>query len=450
MYHRQYFGKDNTLFNNRNENLGKSELLILERFGVGQSSEYSRCIFHFDVDILKKSWEKCEYGDLANVTHKLYFKISEIKSDNSCEDYLNEICLFRLGQEWVEGCGTSLDCGSCGAIATLGCLESTLPSNWFKASPSTIWEFQGALSTGTTTSVSCAYYDCDGDYLIFDVTDEVNNLITGSTENYGYCMAFPRETELSGNTYQYISLFSRETNTFYEPYLETECIDIVKDDRSDFYLDKLNRLYLYVGVDGEPTKLDETPIVNIYNEKNELQITLTGTCGGHGLYFVEFELSSTTINRCSMWQDEWTNLVIKGKNRPNVKMKFLLKEADEYYSFEQPTAYTEEYALGFRGIRRDEKIRRGDIKKIYVDARTPKNPTKKTAVQQLYYRIYIKENGNNQLDIIKWHPVNMGVCENWFLLDTSWMRPQNYFLDFKLVKNQTIKTYPEEIKFSII
>jgi hypothetical protein len=55
-----------------------------------------------------------------------------------------------------------------------------------------------------------------------------------------------------------------------------------------------------------------------------------------------------------------------------------------------------------------------------------------------------------QLDVIPWTPVNIGACENFVYLDTTWMLPQHYYLDFKAVSNSEERTYPEEIKFLIL
>jgi hypothetical protein len=53
--------------------------------------------------------------------------------------------------------------------------------------------------------------------------------------------------------------FTNNTQTFYEPYIETKYDNHIIDDRNNFILDKLNKLYLYVNVGGNPTNLDALP-----------------------------------------------------------------------------------------------------------------------------------------------------------------------------------------------
>jgi hypothetical protein len=57
--------------------------------------------------------------------------------------------------------------------------------------------------------------------------------------------------------------FTNNTQTFYEPYIETKYDNHIIDDRNNFILDKLNKLYLYVNVGGNPTNLDALPTVII-------------------------------------------------------------------------------------------------------------------------------------------------------------------------------------------
>ena len=452
MYFRTYFEKDNTILKDSLYNFGASPVIDLFYGGTRQNPIYSRYIFKFDESRLKTMYDNCELGDLSQVKHKLKFKNCGYKNDEiSCMATNFDLCLFPLNQDWDEGCGSDTNCaGLCSNIAKINCNVSLSVSNWKYATSDTEWNQFGIFS-GTTEYISCQSINCDSYDIEFDVTDIVNDLITGTTINYGYGLAFDHNLELSGSTIQqHLNLFGKETRTFFEPYLETEYINWIKDDRTNFYLDKDNRLYFFVEVDGQPTALDNLPIVKIYNPQNILQATITAKCQGLGIYYVDYLISSGTIDKCMAWVDEWTNVSLFGLSKPNVKMKFLLKPADEYFSFGSGFSRPEEYAFGFRGIKRDEKIVRGDVRKINIDVKSPSNPTKQKAVDGIFYRVYLKDGQYDELDIIKWHPLNSGICENWFLLDTSWMIPQVYYLDFKIVKSQTIKTYSKELKFIVI
>ena len=74
---------------------------------------------------------------------------------------------------------------------------------------------------------------------------------------------------------QYTGFFTRHTQTFYEPYLETSYNCTIEDDRADFYLDKNNKLYLYVNTGGNPTNLDSLPSqVQIKDQDDNIYTTI--------------------------------------------------------------------------------------------------------------------------------------------------------------------------------
>ena len=60
---------------------------------------------------------------------------------------------------------------------------------------------------------------------------------------------------------QYVGFFTRHTQTYYEPFVETSYNNPIRDDRKNFYRGKVNRLYLYTNLGGEPTNLDSKPNV---------------------------------------------------------------------------------------------------------------------------------------------------------------------------------------------
>jgi len=89
----------------------------------------------------------------------------------------------------------------------------------------------------------------------------VNGLLTGDTNN-GLGIAYARAYEQMNNiALQYVGFFTNNTQTFYEPFVETIYTNHIHDDRNDFYLDKPNKLYLYVNLAGNPTNLDFNPSV---------------------------------------------------------------------------------------------------------------------------------------------------------------------------------------------
>jgi hypothetical protein len=71
----------------------------------------------------------------------------------------------------------------------------------------------------------------------FPNTNEINLLLQGQIPNHvGWGIAYlPAVENLTGTDSSYsVAFFTRHTQTFYEPYLETNYNDLVQDDRNYF------------------------------------------------------------------------------------------------------------------------------------------------------------------------------------------------------------------------
>jgi hypothetical protein len=105
--------------------------------------------------------------------------------------------------------------------------------------------------------------------------------------------------------------------------------------------------------------------------------------------------------------------------------------------------------MNLSGIRRDEKIKRGDLRKVFVNVREPYTINQSSVIDGLQYRVWIRE-GNTEVNVIDWMDVNRTYLKNYFILDTSWMIPNEYYIDIKLTSNLLVKTYTNTMKFNIV
>ena len=285
-----------------------------------------------------------------------------------------------------------------------------------------------------------------------DITDEVNSLITGGTTNYGYGIAFERDLELLiKNPSQYVGFFTRHTQTYYEPFLETVYNDPIRDDRKNFYKGKVNRLYFYTNIGGEPTNLDNNPSVTIKDEDGNVFSAITSAQTIQtttGVYYAEVFVP-VTEDDCVLFTDTWGDINIGGISRSDVTLDFEVKSDDEYYNFGDSESLPIEYMVSLSGIKRDEKIKRGDKRKVFVNARLPYTINQSSVIDGLQYRLWIRE-GTTQVNVIDWEDVNRAFLKNYFVLDTSWLIPNEYYIDIKLTSNELVKTYTTKLKFSVV
>lgn len=455
-YIREYFNKDNTIVKDSTINLGKNPVSELFYGGTYENPVYSRYIFHFDENKLKELYENCYLGDLSNVTHTLKIKPTWFFGDNDqkCLASSYKLCLFKLEQEWDEGCGYSYDCkGGCEKLLPLKCNAQHSASNWLFSKSDIKWENEGGFLNESGNTLSCIYTSCDSqmnDYLEFDVTTHVNSLLTGDTLNYGYGIALAPEFEnYPEDEIKYIGFYSKDTNTYFQPFLETRYNKQIKDNRYSFYLNKENNLYLHFYSGSELSSLDENPIVNIISSEGITIDIIEANCISKGIYEITVLLTGNTSECMGMYEDHWTNLKINGVSLDNHIDEFEVKNYNEYFKTSQEILNNPKFAFKVRGIRHSEKIKKGEIRKLFVDPFENFNNKKQSTLDSIYYRLYVKQ-GVDELNIIDWSLMEQSLCQNWTYLDTSWMIEQEYWVDFKIVKNNTEIVYPNQLQFFVI
>ena len=483
---RSYIEKNNTLILNSATNTGNSPIAELYYGGSDITEEFTRHLLYFDVGDLQARYGEGKLGDLSQVTHTLkmcnssYFnqnlqaqKLIDGKQRTSSFD-LN---LFRVNQFWDEGTGYD--------YARVISVESDNnityvegASNWYYATSVTPWTgttscvYNGLSGntcdglTGYTThigggvyegcgtglTVTTQHFDKGNENIEMDITQEVNDLITGGTTNNGYGLAFDCQLEKTITApSQYVGFFTRHTQTYYEPFLETIYHNPIKDDRKNFYKNKVNRLYLYSNVGGEPKNLDNNPSVTIYdNEGNVFSaITITDTIQAtEGIYYADVFVPPTADDGV-LYFDVWGDINVDGISLADIELDFEIKDDTQYYQIGNNESLPVDYAMSISGVKRDERIKRGDVRKIIVSARIPYTINESKVIDSLQYRLWVRE-GNTQVNVIEWQDVNMAYLKNYFLLDTSWMIPNRYYIDIKLISNQEVKTYTDQMQFEIV
>jgi len=461
MVTRTYIDKNNTILFGRLVNTGRNPIAELYYGGKENQTDYTRHLLYFDVSDLQNKYNNGELGDLSNVRHTLRMTNSSFfDKDLQAQKLLDgkqrtssfDLVLFRVNKFWDEGCGYDYQLFT-GLHPKDDVTFVESASNWIYATTSDSWDEPGVYSgSPSAITVTTQHFDKGNENIEMDITNEVNNLILGITPNYGYGISFERDLEVKEVVPpQYVGFFTRHTQTYYEPFVETVYDNPIKDDRKTFYRGKLNRLYLYTNLGGEPTNLDFKPSVTIYDGNNGIFSAFSSSQviqQSKGIYYVELFVPITASD-CTIFTDVWSNIVINGVNRPNTTLQFEIRDDNEYYNFGDSESLPIEYVVNLSGIKRDEKIKRGDKRKVFVNARIPYTINETSVIDGLQYRLWIRE-GNTEVNVIDWSDVNRSYLKNYFILDTSWMIPNEYYIDIKLTSNELVKTYTNTLKFHIV
>jgi hypothetical protein len=452
-YTRTYFDKDNLIIKDSYVNLGANPVAELFYGGDNTNREYSRYIFHFNENRLKTLYENCQLGDLSKTTHKLKFTPTFQFYNLSEKCFASDVrlCLFEIGEDWVEGCGYDYGCDEpCQQYTYPKCNKTNEPSNWFERMQNLTWSEQGIYNNITGTPLSCVDINCNIESIEFDVTDYVNGIITGDTVNYGLGLAFSDFEELNYNgVVKSLGIFSRNTNTYFKPFLETFYENPIIDTRNDFYLNTNRKLCLYTNIKNTPVNLDNNPTIVIKDSDENVVQTSTGVCEYLGVYSVNLNVTGST-DSCGLWTDTWSNLNYQGNSISDVEMEFEIKDSSNYFQFGDEIKEPVRYAFTYRGIKMGEKVTSGEIRKITVLAKEEFNNHNNKKIDDIFIKIYVKQ-GTQKVLLFDWMQMNSTACENWFILDTSWLQAQEYFVDFKVKSGGgEEKFYNEMIYFSVV
>ena len=501
--HKSYFKKNNTLICFSNTNTAKNP--VTEIFYGGTASRYictptgigadtclnedgvvitghtririnnsfSRFIFDLDVTDLQEKVADSTIilsGGCGNsaTTHTLrmvntsFFDeelLNTITVKNSRRATSFELVLLKLtgttsGVTWSEGVGYNYTDQRSEFVGLEDKAFSQRPSNWYYATTLEQWNCNGGYTWGACnpTIIDTQTFDNGNENIEFDMTGEINaRLVSTATTNAGYAIGYIQGFEdLTGLTESYsVGFFTKYTQTFFEPYLDTNYNDYIDDSRAFFYEGKLNYLYLYVNAGGIPTNLDTLPTVQIYNNSGDLLLTSGASQVTKGIYCVEFSIPCDTYSTPCLFTDRWSNLVINGNCQTSVTNKFTLLANEDYFNIGTNAGLPKKYGYSISGIKRDEKIVNGDIRKVIVSARQEYTTEVPVTLSHLKYRIYVKQ-GTTEVETTPWTKINRAYNQNYFTLDTGDMIPNEYYVDIQAESNLEINTYPQTVKFQIV
>jgi hypothetical protein len=478
-----YFNKNNTIIYNNLTNTGRNP--VMELFygedGLVNPKGFSRFIFNIDLSLLT---QKINDGTIStgctsamthtlNMTNTSYFDKDFLNTSTSQGRYRAtsfDLILFRIPlnystipetpQIWDEGVGYDYVGSSTSSNNDKN--YSDRPSNWSAITTIDSWEQPGVYSNTNTGQfnfnqlqiIDIQHFEFGDENIEFDMTNEINSILDGSFTNpVGWGIAYlPQVEDLSGTTGTYsVGFFTRHTQTFYEPYLQTNYNDLIEDDRNLFVLGKVNKLYLYVYEDGDFLNLDNDPVVDISDSSGSVIPGLSGltTCRrAKGIYEVVIPPLIGYKTPC-MFMDTWRNLNSNGFALPNVINEFTIYPLQKSLQIGTLSQEPSMYGFDFYGIKQDEKILNTDVRKVGVVIKKAYTPNHLLMKVDASYRVYVKE-GSTEVQVQDWTKINRTPNEYYFIFDTRDKIPNEYFIDLKVLSSGEVNTYKKQIKFQIV
>lgn len=478
MITRTYVSKMATIIKDSDLNTGLNPVAELS---YGTST--TRILCYFDHSKIKQLLEDKTFPDVSKMKHTLRItnvgsidfnerkcgEISSITDDVKIRATSFDLIFYLIPQEWDGGKGFDYHMGffNQGLYRINGNnpqdtrkLVSTDGVNWYQARNGYNWKEEGVYSNktlsveydnfssdlGSKIIIGRQHFDVGNEDIALDITEIFNKFILGEEKNYGIGIAYTPMTELTEQDEpieHYTGFFTNKTNTFFEPFVETLYDDVISDDRSNFIIDKNNKLYLYCNIGGSLLNLDETPTCNINGKEYEVKQF------SKGIYYIEINTPRSDFKAYTMLYDTWGNIKYQGVQFDDVEMDFTLYPTENFFNFTNKIEQNEKVTPTVYGIKHSERIKRGDIRKVNILARTQYTKNKAQLVDKMYARVYIKD-GNREVEVFPYEQVNKTFDENFFIINTNDLIPQRYYIDVKVEYNRETIISKEILQFDIV
>jgi hypothetical protein len=488
---RSYFLKNNTLIGNSLTNNSQNPVTEIS-YGTFDK-QVSRFIFDVDLENLINKINNGFINPDRIVKHVLHMtntisyapKYLGKKSYSQNIDRATsfELELFNVDEDWDEGNGYDFSYSmikpprynisgiTTGRTFVIGdyieILEPGLTyqaSNWFERKTHSGWTNEGAYLSGETQIIGMQSFEKGNENLEIDITDYINQRLfgTGYTgtsaytgASYGLGIKFADFYEEIETTFrQAVAFHVKNTNTWYEPYIETIIDDTITDDRNYFYLDKDNDLYLYVNVGNGGISQDMIVDVNkveIRDYEGVLIETLSGgsiTNVSKGIYKITLNIGSDEYPDAVLFEDKWY-VTVNGRATTYIGEFYLISQ-DKYYTFNQSNQIDfNNYFFYFWGIGEKENIRAGNVRKIRLTVKELYSNQNNFLPLEIEYRLFTTLGKKYEIDVISFTPVNRTNTGYEFNLDTSWLIPQDYFLQIRM-KNGNYYENKQTLSFTVV
>lgn len=470
---RSYFSKNNTLISRNRTNNSQNPVTEIS-YGT-TNADVSRFIFDVDLQPLINKINSGEISQDSIQSHKLVLTNTIASRPNLIGDTIPisdvrraasfTLEFFNIDQEWDEGNGYDFVYQD-----EQFPLIPQQASNWFDRKTGISWTYEGAytgiVGTGLTTNVLFGAQDFPkgNENIEIDLTDYFNQRIasgntidystfdTGYTAttlgvSYGIGIKHTDEIEsIQDIERRGVAFFAKNTNTFYEPYIETTYTQEIQDDRNFFYMDNDNDLFFTYVKSGQLSNVTINS-VEIYDYNNILIETIPSsgvTNVRTGYYKITVSVSSNDYPDAVIFNDRW-NITDNGVDKVFNKYFYLQQENNELNNRFNP----DNYSVNLIGIKENELIKEGSERSMILDIRQLYTNQDTNRPLNLKYRIYIKQNRQNFIDVIEATDVDRLGNQYIINLDMSWFIVQDYYLEISIVDREI--NYPVLTrKFQII
>lgn len=451
--YRTYFEKDNTLINKSRVNTGRNECTDLTygnipaRVSPNFSGEtiFTRYILKINIGELKSILESDHYSRSAITKHtlRLYNTIAIRKDLAGNENpygadraYDFRLRVYRLEEDFAEGFGHDFRYDNTFTTEqTFFNENNTSVSNWFDRQIDTPWATEGAITQTGSTLVADQYFQFGYENAEFDVTEDINAVLDGTRSHFGYAVVF--EPDLEGrddDRLNTVNFFSRLTNTFFEPHLETAFNDVIYDDSLYSNSVRAGGDTFYFEARSFPT------LITLYRDCGTEVGIFNASVVKPPLYsvYIPFREDLPTFENYTLEYVPTGSTLVCSED-------FTLVPGEACLPI--PPSDLSNVYLDYRvyGIKHNERISRGQVRRVVVN---PRDVNNKVYAYPIKWRIYTMQ-GRNVIEVTPFESVNRLNMVYYFFLDTRWLIPRDYVVEIKCFNGESEAGTAQLVPFRI-
>jgi hypothetical protein len=454
---RSYFKKQATLIRNSFTNSSRNPVFELSYGGTTNSATtyVSRYIFNVDLDNLISKITSNTINQNTVQSHVL-----KVKNCISLNDgYIGvdlitskrasgfDLAFVKLNESFDEGTGYDYIYND----AQYREVELNKSSaNWYnRKNPQITWS-QSGIFTGTTDNLSASTilgtqrFEIGNEDIEINITNYVNGILFSGNPNNGVAIVYSANTEsLTSITKNVVTFFSKYTQTFFEPFLETTYNDRVNDELCCMNFDVSNDFFFV-----SQSPISAVTKFEIIDSNNLVYSSVTSfTQLNNFNYKVAATIDSTNYQSQEIFISKWYyNQYGKSKT---LEKQFNISIID--LNDGATLTYSTEVFINVLGIKSNENItKKAGVKRlIFKPKRLIQSSILKNIVGDIEFRIYVNQ-GKNQIDVIPFTKASKVNDEYFTEIDFSWFISHDYTIEIRALDKNGVQ-YPNTnyVKFRV-
>jgi len=457
MIFRSYFKKQAILIKNSFTNNSRNPIIELSYGGSENSSTtvYSRYVFNVDLDKLQQKVTSNTINENTVQSHVLKIKNCIALNDGYIGvDFVSskrasgfDLAFIKLNESFDEGTGYDYIYND----AQYREVElNKSAANWYnRRNPQITWS-QSGVFTGNTNNVPLSgilttqRFEIGNEDIEVNITNYVNGILFSGQPNNGICIAYSANTEtLTSLTKNVVTFFSKYTQTFFEPFLETTYNDRVNDELCCMTFDVQNDFYFV-----SQSPISAVTKFEIIDSNDIVYSSITSfTQLNNFNYKVSATIDSENYEDIEIFTYKWY-YTQNGKYKV-LEKEFNISKID--LNDGNSLTYGNEVFINVLGIKQNEIItKKADLKRlIFKQKRLIETKILKNIIGDIEFRIYVNQ-GKNQIDVIPFTKASKINNEYFTEIDFSWFISHDYTIEMRAIDKNGVQ-YPNSnyVKFRV-